>query len=559
MASGGGGAEEDGVQFWGAPTAMILEGRDNQVGRERALAADAELCEKNKLKPVTKAQLSDTKDKPATIPWGPNTQVVLRSWGEDRSKYTFCLLTSTIIDDIKAIANRCRTDLLLGHRVAASCSRFYSEVTTADIVHLLGMLFFFSTNRSASTHSISALELLLKTKRDKPAPLNTKRFQALMHCLIPSNDELNNVCWLLRSTYQKAWSGQGAVAVDETLYSYQPDSKTKEAAAAAGDRIPLVYIPRKPHKNGLLVYHMACKSEKTEQPYLLDIEPRLSEPSVSPREAFLAILKRWECYTRPIHVVADAAFGATDAFQKIPAQLTGEAQAAVPPKILLTFSMSTKEKPGMWRLLEHNLPQGRWRACSGFGDALISVWSGKVQDKQTFHHLATNAFVGEVQPEQTQQQPASTTSSNTASQAAHDELNSHTVLELRAMLTAKGLKAGGNKNELINRLLRYSQTASTGVSPEQEFIKSFCAFSFSQDPPHHIFYRKHFNSIDKHDKLFYRLASSFHIPHWRTKMLLSILLSAVVNSWVLYREEHSEDLPVFVEAVGNKFMDFVSF
>lgn len=47
------------------------------------------------------------------------------------------------------------------------------------------------------------------------------------------------------------------VAIDESMCEYQPSKDTKEKAAEKGEPIPVVYIPRKPHPNGLLIYSAA--------------------------------------------------------------------------------------------------------------------------------------------------------------------------------------------------------------------------------------------------------------------------------------------------------------
>lgn len=49
---------------------------------------------------------------------------------------------------------------------------------------------------------------------------------------------------------------------DEQVVGYQPSAKTKNKAEQAGHPIPVVYIPRKPHPNGLLFY-VVCNGMKS--------------------------------------------------------------------------------------------------------------------------------------------------------------------------------------------------------------------------------------------------------------------------------------------------------
>jgi hypothetical protein len=47
------------------------------------------------------------------------------------------------------------------------------------------------------------------------------------------------------------------VVVDESMFEYAPGHTAKLKAEQLGEPIPVVYIPRKPRPNGLLVYTAA--------------------------------------------------------------------------------------------------------------------------------------------------------------------------------------------------------------------------------------------------------------------------------------------------------------
>ena len=47
------------------------------------------------------------------------------------------------------------------------------------------------------------------------------------------------------------------VTVDESMIDYQPSSEKKKKSENNGDPIPVVFIKRKPHPNGLLTYILA--------------------------------------------------------------------------------------------------------------------------------------------------------------------------------------------------------------------------------------------------------------------------------------------------------------
>jgi hypothetical protein len=86
--------------------------------------------------------------------------------------------------------------------------------------------------------------------------LGMDRFQALWRAFNPSIDELRQIVDILHSVWSSFIENVSLVAVDETLVSYQPFPK-KQQAESLGEPIPVVYIPRKPHPNGLEAFLLA--------------------------------------------------------------------------------------------------------------------------------------------------------------------------------------------------------------------------------------------------------------------------------------------------------------
>jgi hypothetical protein len=99
------------------------------------------------------------------------------------------------------------------------------------------------------------LDAVLRGGRDKGLKMiGLVRFHAIFRHLIPNNEEFKTLFSLLRTACRQAWCGFGPCAIDESLYEYQPAKATQLEFEAKFDVIPLCYIPRKPHKNGLLNY-----------------------------------------------------------------------------------------------------------------------------------------------------------------------------------------------------------------------------------------------------------------------------------------------------------------
>ena len=82
------------------------------------------------------------------------------------------------------------------------------------------------------------------------------------------------------------------------MNDYQPKHATKQKAEQNGEPIPVVYILRKPHPNGLLEYLLVTyvnhpKKRNKKLPYILDIIPHVKAGDSSPTEAVKEFMKRY--------------------------------------------------------------------------------------------------------------------------------------------------------------------------------------------------------------------------------------------------------------------------
>ena len=87
------------------------------------------------------------------------------------------------------------------------------------------------------------------------------------------------------------------ITVDESVIEYQPCLQKKKKSEEMGEVIPVVYIPRKPHPNGLLLY-LSCSwlphpiYVNSAIPVIIDLIPHLKPHDVSPSIAIEEIMKR---------------------------------------------------------------------------------------------------------------------------------------------------------------------------------------------------------------------------------------------------------------------------
>ena len=83
-------------------------------------------------------------------------------------------------------------------------------------------------------------------------PLSRGRYYALSGCFVLDDTNINKLNMQLNENYRGSWSTPNLLVVDESVFSYNPKAKTRKRAELARDPIPKVYIPRKPHPNGLM-------------------------------------------------------------------------------------------------------------------------------------------------------------------------------------------------------------------------------------------------------------------------------------------------------------------
>jgi len=138
------------------------------------------------------------------------------------------------------------------------------------------------------------------------------------------------------------------------------EKKTRDAVETT-EPIPLVFIPRKPHPNGLLNWVLCCKSSSTGIPYVLNFYPHLDHPQVTANNSFQYFMDNWSYEIKPTFI-ADAAIGSFDLFD----QLENSGLSA-------TFSCSSNVKPWIWGVLKKDLPIDSWRAAISEERYLVSV------------------------------------------------------------------------------------------------------------------------------------------------------------------------------------------
>jgi hypothetical protein len=143
------------------------------------------------------------------------------------------------------------------------------------------------------------------------------RFQVMHSAFAPSILEFQLICDILHDNFCMYVSNINVATPDEGVFDYQASAKAKQKAEEKLEPIPSVFIPRKPHPNGLLINIMATHLADPNDtilkiPYILDLLPHLVVGDLAPHVVFFKFIARWNHKNdRPLFV-ADAAFGSFD-------------------------------------------------------------------------------------------------------------------------------------------------------------------------------------------------------------------------------------------------------
>jgi hypothetical protein len=135
------------------------------------------------------------------------------------------------------------------------------------------------------------------------------RYLSLRSAFNPSIQEILDICGLLRQVFTSFVSGVQLLVIDEFVMAYQPRKKVKIAAEIQGEPISVVFIPRKPHPNGLEIFLATTpvdhpSSTQEHLPFILDIIPHLKYGDNAPTDIVRSFMKNWIADTKP-EILAD--------------------------------------------------------------------------------------------------------------------------------------------------------------------------------------------------------------------------------------------------------------
>jgi len=214
----------------------------------------------------------------------------------------------------------------------------------------------------------------IKTELGGSIGMGVDRFSILSHECCPAPEELVEIGSLMQQVWKAKISDVSVAVIDESVIGYQPSQKTLEKAEAEIP-IPVVYIPRKPHPNGLECFLAATYVQDPNSdgnlPYIISMVPHVVVQDYSNAEAAMQIINNWTSTSYQPHWVVDAGFGSMELLE-LSARKGGG----------MTASFSENQLGDLWDALSFSLPPGHWRAAFNNQGYVASVHCGLADGKK---------------------------------------------------------------------------------------------------------------------------------------------------------------------------------
>lgn len=448
---------------------------------------------------------------------------IKRDWMNSPLKFFLALMPMQIWRFITDVVNENLLKLQNQHNVGSG-RRYMNFVTPLDMLHFYGVVMCLENTYSSAKNCIRK-----NYQEIRNAPFGVKRYESILRALTPTNSQIQFMCKMMSEAFQMFVIPGSSVANDETIWEYQPDRHTKDYYEyALGDSIPVVFIPGKPHPNGFQCWKFAVRLPLTGKPYVIDFEMFLNNnDSITPTQATVRMLQRWPYRHQP-HLTLDARYSSLDFMRELSDM-----------GVYATMGMSVNQSPYIWDLLKRDCKMNNWNGFISQSGYLISV---KLQsdDKRTnqihYHHLLTNAFSAERfhAPSANTSEASQITNVETTLTYSLSYLNNKNCNELAEILKSHGLTIGRRKKDImIGKIMECCNKASSEMV---DLLTQIDSQSFGTVPIHHDYYRRTFNSVDLHDKQWYRFHYRYGLRQWRAKMCLCIWMEAVTNARSLVNE-----------------------
>jgi hypothetical protein len=123
------------------------------------------------------------------------------------------------------------------------------------------------------------------------------------------------------------------------------------------------------------------------------------------------------------------------------------------------------------------------------------------------------------------------------------------------ILKKYNIRKGKTKSHTITLILQRLSPTQEERTLRDITLSHIKETQFPSPSPLTTYYKTHFNYIDRLDRLWYQHHFGYPIRRWRSKLVISILDVAMINSYVLYSEFHKVSYTDFRRSLARALMD----
>ena len=374
--------------------------------------------------------------------------------------------------------------------------------------------------------------------------IGSDRFRILTNSCCPTVDELIDIAQILNDTFRTQIVTLSVAVIDESIISYQPSKLKKDKAEKSGNPIPIVFIPGKPHPNGLECFvassYITDPNSDGHFPFIVSLVPHVRIGDFTNCEAAIQIIRSWN--SMKIHWVVDAGYGSQEIIEIV------ENQGST-----ITASFSELQLADLWNSLEYALPPGCWRVAINKFGWMASVHCGDADGKKrNFQKLiSTNWELSGLSestnfPIEIGSNIVTEIADSAPMQINHENhletelipcftkivLDGYKVSELKLICRKWGIRSAARKESTINNILARVAIVHKSFSVVERTTNILKSNWFSGPGPFHLFYKEHFKWVDQANRSWYAVEEHHHHQDWRSKYFLILLRFALQNNIV---------------------------
>jgi len=328
------------------------------------------------------------------------------------------------------------------------------------------------------------------------------------------------------------------VTIDEPLIGYEPSKADKGRMEQAGTPVPVVYIQRKPHPNGLECFVAGTcaidSGTRKSVPYVCALVPQLEISNYTNTEVVEKIVREWPAALGHPQYVVDAGFG----HESLAATVASNGGQ-------MTVSMSSHRLGVLWRALSCSLPSGTWRAAVNTKSRLVASVHCNTDGggQRTYQHVLSTNWTLQASPHRPE--PDAPVAMEVAEAAAalsgdaiipqytRETLDGFTLETLKDICKAHNIRPVANrKSDYIDSILERVAVVHRQFSEVEKTCLLLRTHWIRGNGPLHDFYGEHFNLVDLDDRAWNAVEEHHHYRGWKCKYLRFLLRFAVYNAVV---------------------------